>query len=74
MIPCWDKNDFIYVTLGKAPKILKLDPEGEILGMFGSEGKGPGQFVMPHGIETGPDNEIYIAEPINWRIEKFVLD
>jgi len=69
-----DKNDFIYVTLGKAPKILKLDPEGEILGMFGSEGKGPGQFVMPHGIETGPDNEIYIAEPINWRIEKFVLD
>ena len=69
-----DKNDFIYVTLGKAPKILKLDSEGEVLGMFGSEGKGPGQFVMPHGIETGPDDEIYVAEPINWRVEKFILD
>ena len=68
-----DKNDFIYVTLGKAPEILKLDPDGKVLGMFGSEGKGPGQFVMPHGIETGPDNEIYVAEPINWRVEKFVL-
>lgn len=69
-----DKNEVIYVTLGKTPKILKLDPEGKILGMFGLEGKGPGQFAMPHGIETGPDNEIYVAEPVNWRIEKFVLD
>jgi len=69
-----DTNDFIYVTLGKAPKILKLDPTGEFIGMFGSEGKGPGQFVMPHGIETGPDDEIYVAEPINWRVEKFVLE
>ena len=69
-----DKNDFIYVTLGKEPIILKLDPGGKVLGMIGSEGKGTGQFVMPHGIETGPDNEIYVAEPINWRIEKFVLD
>ena len=68
-----DKSDFIYVTLGKEPKILKLDSDGEVLGMFGSEGKGPGQFVMPHGIETGPDDEIYVAEPINWRVEKFVL-
>ena len=69
-----DKNDFIYITLGKAPKILKLDNDGKILGLFGSEGKGPGQFVMPHGIESGPDNEIYIAEPFNWRVEKFELE
>jgi DNA-binding beta-propeller fold protein YncE len=69
-----DRNDFIYITLGKAPKILKLDPGGNVLGLFGSEGKGPGQFVMPHGIETGPNNEVYVAEPFNWRVEKFILE
>jgi len=68
-----DRNDDIYVTLGKTPKILKLDSNGKVIGMFGSEGKGPGQFVMPHGIAAGPANEIYIAEPFNWRVEKFVL-
>lgn len=69
-----DGNGYIYVTLGKAPAILKLGPDGEIAGTFGSEGKGPGQFVMPHGIATGPNNEVYVAEPFNWRVERFVVD
>ena len=69
-----DKDGFIYVSLGKAPKILKLDSNGAIVGTFGSEGKGPGQFVMPHGIETGPNNEVYVAEPFNWRVERFVVE
>jgi len=69
-----DGNDDIYITLGNAPKILKLDSKGEVIGLFGSEGKGPGQFVMPHGIDIGPDNDIYVAEPFNWRVEKFKLE
>jgi peptidylamidoglycolate lyase len=53
-------------------RVLKLDPEGNILASFGSYGDAPGQFIWPHTIAIGPDNALYIGEvSTGMRIQKF---
>lgn len=53
-------------------RILKLDSEGQILASFGSYGDAPGQFIWPHTIALGPDEELYIGEvSTGMRIQKF---
>jgi len=54
-------------------RILKLDPEGEVLASFGSYGDAPGQFVWPHALALGPDDTLYVGEvATGMRIQKFV--
>ncbi|RPJ20457.1 MAG: hypothetical protein EHM33_28405 [Chloroflexi bacterium] len=54
-------------------RILKLDPEGQILASFGSYGKAPGQFIWPHALAIGPDGALYIGEvATGMRIQKFM--
>ena len=53
-------------------RILKLDPAGNILASFGSYGDAPSQFIWPHAIAIGPDDELYIGEvSTGMRIQKF---
>ncbi|HVF26056.1 MAG TPA: peptidyl-alpha-hydroxyglycine alpha-amidating lyase family protein [Anaerolineales bacterium] len=53
-------------------RILKLDSDGQILASFGSYGDAPGQFIWPHTIALGPDEELYIGEvSTGMRIQKF---
>ena len=54
-------------------RVLELDPEGEILASFGSYGDAPGQFVWPHTIALGRNEELYIGEvETGMRVQKFV--
>jgi peptidylamidoglycolate lyase len=54
-------------------RILKLDPEGEILASFGSYGEAPGKFVWPHAIALGSDDTLYVGEvSTGMRIQKFM--
>ncbi len=63
----------IYLVDGYASRILKMDREGNILGMLGGvSGKAPGQFALVHGLAMGPQGEIYTTEILNWRVQKFV--
>ena len=41
---------------------------------WGSLGSGPGQFDTPHGIAVSPDDEIYVADRGNRRIQVFEPD
>jgi peptidylamidoglycolate lyase len=53
-------------------RVLKLDIEGNILASFGSYGQAPGQFIWPHTIAVGKDDELYIGEvATGMRIQKF---
>jgi hypothetical protein len=53
-------------------RVLKLDPEGEVLASFGSYGDAPGQFVWPHAIALGSDGALYVGEvATGMRIQKF---
>lgn len=65
-----DQN--IYMADGYANRVLKLDIEGQVLGTLGSPGKAPGQFAFAHHLCVGKDEAIYVAEILNWRVQKFV--
>jgi DNA-binding beta-propeller fold protein YncE len=55
-------------------RIYKLSLDGKVLGMFGKAGKQPGQFGWVHEIACPSENEIYVAEILNWRVQKLVLE
>jgi hypothetical protein len=42
--------------------------------MLGKAGKKPGQFGWIHSIACPSENELYVAEILNWRIQKLVLE
>jgi hypothetical protein len=55
-------------------RIYKLSLEGKVLGMFGKSGKQLGQFGWIHEIACPSDKELYVAELLNWRVQKILLE
>src|SRR5690348_6182278 len=55
-------------------RIYKLSLDGKVLGMFGKAGKQPGQFGWVHEIACPSDSELYVAELLNWRVQKLILE
>ena len=54
-------------------RIYKLTLEGKVLGIFGRSGKQLGQFGWIHEIACPSENELYVAELLNWRVQKIIL-
>jgi hypothetical protein len=52
----------------------KLTLDGKILGMFGKSGKQLGQFGWIHEIACPSENELYVGELLNWRVQKILLE
>jgi hypothetical protein len=75
----WDKNDNIYVSDGYFnSEIAKFDEHGYWLKRWGAPGKGgehanenPGQFSNPHNIGVDRNDNIYVADRGNRRIQVF---
>jgi DNA-binding beta-propeller fold protein YncE len=64
----------IYVTQGHGKgesRVLKFDPDGNFISTWGGEGKGPGQFNVPHSIVTDGKGHLHIADRSNQRIQVF---
>jgi DNA-binding beta-propeller fold protein YncE len=57
---------------GVNDRILKLNLDGQILGVLGSHGKTPGKLDYPHYLTVDSTGAIYVAEIKNWRVQKFV--
>ncbi len=55
-------------------RIYKMSLEGKVLGMFGESGKQLKQFGWVHEIACPSEREIYVAELLNWRVQKLILD
>ena len=55
-------------------RIYKLSLDGKVLGMFGKTGKQLGQFGWIHEMACPSENELYVAELLNWRAQKLVLE
>ena len=55
-------------------RIYKLSLDGKVLGTFGKSGKQLGQFGWIHEIACPSENELYVAEILNWRVQKLVLE
>src|SRR5690606_10090211 len=52
-------------------KILKFSADGEFITQWGGRGEGPGEFFAAHSIEIDDNDNIYVADRENFRIEIF---
>ena len=66
------REQFLWMCDGDLGRVLKLSPEGKVLGAFGSDGKAPGQLHQVHSVAVDGEGSIYVAETRNTRIQKFV--
>lgn len=53
--------------------IYKLELDGKVLGKFGKAGKLAKEFGLVNAIDCRAENEIYIGELTNWRVQKLSL-
>ncbi len=67
-------DGFMYMTSGFDAQIVKLDLEGNVLGVTGSSGDGPNQYGEAHYLAVGPNQEIYVADVVNRRVEKLIQE
>ena len=64
----------IYVADTFNHRIQRLDSEGNVLQVWGSEGEAPGQFKEPWGIAVDPGGFVYVADTWNHRVQRFDLE
>ncbi len=57
-----DREGNVLVADTHYHRILRYSSNGKLLGQFGSEGRGPGEFVYPTGIAVAPDGRIFVSE------------
>jgi DNA-binding beta-propeller fold protein YncE len=65
------RENTIYMADGYNNRVVKLNTEGQILGVLGSYGKTPGKFDFAHNVAVDSSGAIYVAEIKNWRVQKF---
>jgi hypothetical protein len=53
-------------------RIYKVSLDGKVLGMYGKSGKNLGEFGWVHAIACPSENEIWVGELLNWRVQKLV--
>jgi hypothetical protein len=67
-------NQFLYASDAFPGRIYKMTLDGKVLGVLGKSGKQPGQFGWIHEIACPSENELYVGELLNWRVQKLVLE
>lgn len=66
-------NQVLYTSDAYPGRVYKLTLEGKVLGVLGQSGKQLKQFGWIHAIACPSENEIYVAELLNWRVQKLIL-
>jgi DNA-binding beta-propeller fold protein YncE len=63
----------LYASDAFPGRVYKLSLEGKVLGVLGESGKQLKQFGWIHEIACPSENTLYVAELLNWRVQKLVL-
>jgi len=66
-------NQVLFMSDAFPGRIYKLSLDGRVLGVLGKSGKQPKQFGWIHEIACPSENELYVAELLNWRVQKLAL-
>ena len=66
-------NQVLFSADAVPGRIYKLTLDGKVLGVLGEAGKDPKQFGWIHEIACPSENELYVAEVLNWRVQKLIL-
>ena len=54
-------------------RVFKVALDGRVLGVIGKAGRNLKQFSGAHALACPSENEIYVAETANWRVQKLLL-
>ena len=52
-------------------RVVKFDKNGKFAMTWGTKGKGPGEFDLPHSIDIDRNRRVYVADRSNSRIQIF---
>ena len=66
-------TQYLYSADAYPGRVYKLSLDGKLLGYLGSMGRQPKQFGWIHEMACPSENEIYVAEILNWRVQKLLL-
>jgi DNA-binding beta-propeller fold protein YncE len=66
-------NQVLFSADAVPGRIYKLTLDGKVVGVLGEAGKEPKQFGWIHEIACPSENELYVAELLNWRVQKLTL-
>jgi uncharacterized protein (TIGR03663 family) len=64
----------VYVSDTGNKRIVRYDPDGNMLGAVGGIGGGDGQFQEPVGLALADDGTLYVADTWNQRVQVFSAD
>jgi streptogramin lyase len=67
-------NQVMFVGESTFPgRIFKVSLDGRVLGVIGRSGRLLKQFSGAHQLACPSENELYVAETSNWRVQKLLL-
>jgi len=66
-------QQFLYSSDAFPGRVYKLSLDGKVLGMLGKSGHAAKAFGWIHEIACPSENELYVAELLNWRVQKLTL-
>jgi len=67
-------NQVLFASDAYPGRIYKLSLEGEVRGVLGESGKQLRQFGWIHQMACPAATELYVAELLNWRVQKLILE
>ena len=67
-------NQVLFTSDGFPGRIYELTLDGKVLGVLGESGKQLKQFGWIHEIACPSETELYVAELLNWRVQKLILE
>jgi len=62
----------IMMAHGHTGRIMKLDMDLELIAATGGQGKGPNRYGEAHYLALDADDNIYVADTLNWNVQKLV--
>jgi streptogramin lyase len=66
-------TQYLYSSDAFPGRIYKLTLDGKVVGMLGSSGRQMKEFGWIHEIACPSENVLYVAELLNWRVQKLLL-
>ncbi len=66
-------NQFLYASDVFPGRVYKMTLDGKVVGMLGQAGKQLKEFGWIHEIACPSENEVYVGELLNWRVQKLLL-
>ena len=72
---CVAPSGELYVADGYGnSSVHRFSAAGDYISSFGSPGRGPGQFLVPHSVRVSQDGRVYVADRENNRVQVFTAE